>query len=312
MGENQTNDKLNGFTWKDGRTPDTNGILMWSEIFTHDYENGNKVAIILLDTQGTFDSQSSMYDCTTIFALSTMLSSVQCFNVMRQININDLQNLQLFTDYAQLAANGNSETPFQHLIIIVRDWPYADEIDYGFIGQKLIDETLAEKDEQTPEMRQLRKILKLSFSKISSFLLPHPGQIVAQERRFTGNLSEISPEFKQYLKLLIPSILSPEKLVLKQINGDNVRARELVQYIRAYNTVFNNGELPKAEDILTVFKFIDFVECYLECQLLLLLFIILLGYSKGTTIWIIYRCYELLLEQNERCACIHEFTYTEY
>lgn len=36
-----------------------------------------KVAVVLMDTQGAFDSQSTVKDCATIFALSTMTSSVQ-------------------------------------------------------------------------------------------------------------------------------------------------------------------------------------------------------------------------------------------
>jgi hypothetical protein len=36
-----------------------------------------QVAVILMDTQGAFDSQSTVKDCATVFALSTMLSSIQ-------------------------------------------------------------------------------------------------------------------------------------------------------------------------------------------------------------------------------------------
>lgn len=75
IGENSTEtNELCGFKWRGGKRPATTGILMWSDIFTHDYEDGNRIAIILLDTQGTFDSSSSVRDCTTIFALSTLLS----------------------------------------------------------------------------------------------------------------------------------------------------------------------------------------------------------------------------------------------
>jgi len=36
-----------------------------------------QVAVLLMDTQGAFDSESTVRDCATVFALSTMISSVQ-------------------------------------------------------------------------------------------------------------------------------------------------------------------------------------------------------------------------------------------
>ena len=44
------------------------------------YSNFNmrlQVAVLLMDTQGAFDNQSTVKDCATIFALSTMTSSIQ-------------------------------------------------------------------------------------------------------------------------------------------------------------------------------------------------------------------------------------------
>ena len=39
-----------------------------------------QLIVLLMDTQGAFDSQSTVKDCATVFALSTMLSSVQVRN----------------------------------------------------------------------------------------------------------------------------------------------------------------------------------------------------------------------------------------
>ncbi len=36
-----------------------------------------QVVVLLMDTQGAFDNQSTVKDCATIFALSTMVSSVE-------------------------------------------------------------------------------------------------------------------------------------------------------------------------------------------------------------------------------------------
>lgn len=98
---------LTGFSWRGGCERETTGILAWSEVFVVEKPDGSKVghihththkaaqiqndanaltvmslsvlqvAVLLVDTQGVFDSQSTVKDCATLFALSTMTSSVQ-------------------------------------------------------------------------------------------------------------------------------------------------------------------------------------------------------------------------------------------
>ena len=115
------NDPLCGFSWRGGSERDTTGILMWSKVFPATLSNGEKVAVILMDTQGTFDSQSTVKDCATVFALSTMLSSVQIYNLSQNIQEDDLQHLQLFTEYGRLALKNSRCTPFQKLHFSVRE-----------------------------------------------------------------------------------------------------------------------------------------------------------------------------------------------
>ena len=67
-----------------------------------------------MDTQGTFDTQSSMKDSTIVFALTTMVSSVLIYNLMNNVQEDDLMNLQLFTSYGMLAQEDtDGVSPFQ-------------------------------------------------------------------------------------------------------------------------------------------------------------------------------------------------------
>lgn len=253
MGETSNANELTGFKWRGGRKPETTGIYMWSEIYTHDFENGEKVAIILLDTQGMFDGRSSMKECTTIFALSMMLSSVQCYNLKNNIQADNLYYLEMFTEYARLAQEQTNEKPFQYLLFIVRDWSYPSETGYGWYGQKVLDEF---SDDQTPEMHQLLSRMNASFDEIGAFLMPHPGFIVAHDTNFTGDLKQITPDFKKYVEELVTSVFEPENLVVKKINGREVRAKDLVNYLQAYVNVFNGNTLPTPHSIYRVCFFL--------------------------------------------------------
>ncbi len=64
--------------------------------------------------------------------------------------------------------------------------------------------------------------------------------------------AEIEPEFKQQLKALIPKLLEPESLVVKEINGAKVTCRELLEYFRVYIKIFQGEDLPEPKSMLIV------------------------------------------------------------
>ena len=58
---------LTGFHWRGGAERDTTGILMWSEVFEVKLPSGKDVAVVLMDTQGAFDSNRYVkYDVTSL------------------------------------------------------------------------------------------------------------------------------------------------------------------------------------------------------------------------------------------------------
>uniref|UniRef100_F6PHU8 Atlastin GTPase 2 n=1 Tax=Callithrix jacchus TaxID=9483 RepID=F6PHU8_CALJA len=228
------NEPLTGFTWRGGCERETTGIQVWNEVFVIDRPNGTKVAVLLMDTQGAFDSQSTIKDCATVFALSTMTSSVQ-----------------LFTEYGRLAMEEIYQKPFQTLMFLIRDWSYPYEHSYGLEGGKqFLEKRLQVKQNQHEELQNVRKHIHNCFSNLGCFLLPHPGLKVATNPSFDGRLKDIDEDFKRELRNLVPLLLAPENLVEKEISGSKVTCRDLVEYFKAYIKIYQGEELPHPKSML--------------------------------------------------------------
>lgn len=248
------NAKLEGFSWRGGSERQTTGIFVWSEVFVVPTTGGKKVAVIFLDTQGIFDGKSTTKYSTKVFALSMMASSLQIYNISKQIGEDHLQHLHLFTQYGKLALRETGDEPFQELLFLVRDWPYEQEMSYGLTGGKThMKKCLQIEAVQEPELKDVRWDISSSFKKISCFLMPDPGKKVKSERTFDGRLSDIDNDFKRELKVLVSSFLQPNKLVVKKINGCDISCKELLSHLESYGKVLNGDDLPDPKSMFEAF-----------------------------------------------------------
>lgn len=92
------------FAWRGGQDRMTTGIWMWSEPFIHYSSLASKeVAILLMDTQGMFDNETTMNLTAQIFGISTLVSSFQIYNVQNSIGEDKLMHLALFSEYGRIA-----------------------------------------------------------------------------------------------------------------------------------------------------------------------------------------------------------------
>ena len=218
---------------------DTTGILMWSKVFLIKTPGGKEVAVALVDTQGSFDKNSTVRDCATIFALSLMTSSVLVYNLFNNIQEDDLQHLHYFTEYGRLALEDSDQAPFQKLQFLVRDWQYPYESAYGEEGgDNVLKKCLTVDDKMHPELQALRKGLTSCFSEMANFLMPHPGRHVATNPNFKGDIKQVDEEFIDYIKQLMPALLSSENLVIKEMGGKEVKSKQIVQYYKSYMEIF--------------------------------------------------------------------------
>ncbi|RYY75882.1 hypothetical protein EON63_19010, partial [archaeon] len=75
---------------------------MWSEPIFRTIQ-GEPVAVLLMDTQGMFDNETSMTLTAQIFGLSTLVSSLLIYNVDKRIQEDNLQHLALFSEYGRIS-----------------------------------------------------------------------------------------------------------------------------------------------------------------------------------------------------------------
>ncbi|CAO1398340.1 unnamed protein product [Diamesa serratosioi] len=225
---------LRGFSWKGGSTRDTTGLIFWSDVFLYDDDFKNKIAIVVMDTQGLFDKETPPADNTKIFALGTLISSIQFYNLNGVVQEDQLQYLQLATDFARLAATNNADKDtkaFQNIVFLMRDWDYVDEYPAGVQGGAgYLRELLQIKDNQHPSLRSVREYVHQSFNKISCYLLPDPGKTVrTNPSSYKGEWSNMDEDFTNALNETIIDVLKPSELIPKKINGNVLKASESIE-----------------------------------------------------------------------------------
>ncbi|KAL1421953.1 hypothetical protein MTO96_003945 [Rhipicephalus appendiculatus] len=119
-------------------------------------------------------------------------------------------------------------------------------------GRSLMASRLKTTDGQAAELKTLRQNILSCFSDIDCFLMPHPGKKVASDKSFDGRLADIEEEFREKLRELVLSILAPENLLVKEINGQKLSCQDLMIFFKAHVDVFKGGDLPKPTSMLMV------------------------------------------------------------
>merc|ERR1712131_345685 len=228
--------KLTGFTWRRGADPETAGIMAWNKIFVIPNGEGEKVGVLLLDTQGAFDDDSDVKDVTLIFSLSTMISSCQIYNIRGNLQSDNLQHLQLFTEFGRQAMEeaGPESVPFQDLLFLVRDWNLDDTEGYEG-GESLLKKRLEITQKMNDEKRELREHIKSCFKSINAFLMPHPGPIV-RKQEFKGETELLDQDFVRNLKQLVPSLFDKASVKMDP-TGNELTAADVVDYFTKYTEI---------------------------------------------------------------------------
>ncbi|CAK8679704.1 unnamed protein product [Clavelina lepadiformis] len=235
------------FFTRGGKHRCTEGVWIWDEPFFIDTKNG-KVALFLMDTQGTFDRHTSIHGTSIIFALSLLSSSFQIYNNKDQIDESDLQHLQLFIDYARMAYRKSQqhavlEKPLQNLMFLIRDWRFEEE--FGFEGGKKVLDDFLETRDFDDESTSVRSELRNIFETLQCFLMPQPGRKVDFRRekdRTPIKIKDLESTFREELDVLVHNLFQ-DTIEVKKINTKPVTGQELATYLNICVQIFQNVDM---------------------------------------------------------------------
>jgi len=278
-----------GFHWRGGAKKDTTGIWIWSHPFllnktNFDTGENEEISVLLMDTQGMFDHDSTMKLTSSIFGLSTLLSSYLIYNVDKRIQEDNLQHLALFSEYGRvmLQSNGvvkesyvkenyssedksshskcssassrySGNASFQKVEFLIRDWQnFENERDFIACEQEMeeyLENVLAERT--VSDLRNTREQIRSCFNSVTCYMMTHPGFSVTN-KNFSGEVKSIDPTFLEFLDRYCERVFGAgANLIPKAILGREVTAIELIAYIKAYTKIFEDGaHFPEASTML--------------------------------------------------------------
>ena len=274
-----------GFSWRGGAERNTTGIWMWSKPF---FVQEN-VALLLVDTQGMFDHETTMGLTAAIFGMSTLLSSYQIYNVDKRIQEDNLQQLALFSEYGRMALQTDGSTsekkqehsseagaeakkdknegtdtltsqgaepskpkPFQKIEFLVRDWQNFDDDEDLDACESEMKEYLEKvlAEREAADLKDTREQIMSCFDEVSCYLMTHPGFAVTK-KKYTGDISLVEPTFKAFMDRYCGKVFGNGNLVAKSIHGRELTATELGAYIKNYAQMFESGaHFPEASTML--------------------------------------------------------------
>ncbi|XP_078494349.1 uncharacterized protein LOC144749666 isoform X2 [Ciona intestinalis] len=219
---------INAFKSRNGTKRETVGIDITTKPIMLLDKNGQKVAVFLMDSEGLFDKERNAKHCSTLFAMSCLLSSLQVYNIAQRLDESHLQNLQA-------------------LMFLIRDWANRDYECSSKSAENYLENFLKS---DTEENQLIRQQIKSSFSDVRCHLLPRPGDEVESKDGDELLISDVKERFLQGVESLGEQLFKQENITAKKLNGIAITGQGFVDLAVTYANILQTGKMPPAETIV--------------------------------------------------------------
>ncbi|KAG8429768.1 hypothetical protein GDO86_019284 [Hymenochirus boettgeri] len=240
---------LNGFEWRAGTEGVTKGIWIWNKPFILE-RNGEKLAVFVLDTEGSLDIESSRDTSIKLSALSIILSSYVIFNVNASLKTTELDYLEMYLYVAELTGKAFDLQYLQHLDILIRDWH--DPVNCGREDAQAYINRETEKLRKTPQYPFVLNTLR--SPSVRCCLLPHPGKGLMGNSM--GRLSDMDEDFRNRLTSYVPELVRGIWRHIKtDIHGETVTCAQLEGKLKEFVNLLQNEQYSFASPLQMFFTF---------------------------------------------------------
>uniref|UniRef100_A0A8C3T9T2 Uncharacterized protein n=1 Tax=Chelydra serpentina TaxID=8475 RepID=A0A8C3T9T2_CHESE len=196
---NQQNVAPGGFECRAGTATVTKGVWIWGQPLWIQAQ-GRKVAVFLVDTEGSLDLQRCMETSIKLSVFSILLSSYWIFNISSTFTRTEADYLEMFIHVAKEVGETCNLPPIQRLDLLVRDWQLSGA--YGADeGQEYL-RTITRDLEASAEQPLVLGALRASGTRC--YLLPHPGTGFTKSR--AGMPGDVDEDFRQYLRDYVTAV----------------------------------------------------------------------------------------------------------
>lgn len=267
------NKRASGFGVGPTINPCTKGLWVWSECLEGRH-NGEKMRILVVDSEGIGAFDEDVNHDTKIFLLALLLCSTFIFNSMNTIDENAINSLSLIINLSKELQVKKSEMLgesdpediqkfFPSFLWVVRDFSLRLIDSYGnTINQKQYLESALQpqkgSSDAVEQKNRIRRMIQLFFKDRDCFTMVRP---VENERELQNlqqmNDEQFRPEFQQQLHTLRSRIMKKAKP--KVLNGRVLTGEMLYELCIAYTEAINTGSVP---NIQSAWSYV----CQNECQ----------------------------------------------
>eukprot|EP00448_Togula_jolla_P008180 CAMPEP_0170603362 /NCGR_PEP_ID=MMETSP0224-20130122/18873_1 /TAXON_ID=285029 /ORGANISM="Togula jolla, Strain CCCM 725" /LENGTH=647 /DNA_ID=CAMNT_0010928241 /DNA_START=50 /DNA_END=1993 /DNA_ORIENTATION=- len=252
-----------GFKWMGGAKRCTEGIWVWSEPFCFYDQDGTKVAVMLMDTQGCWDNQTQKSVSATLFGMTALLSSKLVVNIRSNISENEIGFLDYITTFTQTVLKtdaANSQTPFGALEMLVRDYSnfedgWTMEQCKAEIQQHLHDHVSSHENDSDKKTLETR--LNSTFNRINCHALCHPG-IAVTKPSYDGEIAVIDRDFFVLLDNLTKTLFGADDFPVPSAPlGMTLSADGFAKTVINFAKAFGENAVTMAVDLRKAFVEIE-------------------------------------------------------